>query len=84
MEVFKMVVTSTEFKTNLGKYLDAVKMEDIIIFRNGKRVAKLVSDDEDLEKIAKSLIGIIPHTDKSVKEFREERMRERYGIESND
>ena len=38
-----MQVTATEFKTNLGKYLDMVPTEQILITRNGKSVAKLVN-----------------------------------------
>lgn len=49
-----MIVNSTDFKTNLGKYLDMVGNEDIFILRNGKSVAKMVSytylTDADLLK----------------------------------
>ncbi|MBR2770202.1 MAG: type II toxin-antitoxin system prevent-host-death family antitoxin [Solobacterium sp.] len=36
-------VTATEFKTNLGHYLERVMYEDIWITKNGKTVAKLVN-----------------------------------------
>ncbi|MBR3046577.1 MAG: type II toxin-antitoxin system prevent-host-death family antitoxin [Enterococcus sp.] len=36
-------VTATEFKTNLGQYLERVLIEDIWITKNGKTVAKLVN-----------------------------------------
>ena len=36
-------VTATEFKTNLGHYLELVLTEDIWITKNGKTVAKLVN-----------------------------------------
>lgn len=36
-------VTATEFKTNMGYYLDLVSTEDIWITKNGKTVAKLVN-----------------------------------------
>lgn len=36
-------VTATEFKTNLGHYLEMVLTEDIWITKNGKTVAKLVN-----------------------------------------
>ena len=36
-------VTATEFKLNLGHYLDLVLSEDILITKNGKTVAKLVN-----------------------------------------
>lgn len=49
-----MIVKSTDFKTNLGKYLDQVEKEDIFILRNGKPIAKMVSytylTDSDLLK----------------------------------
>jgi hypothetical protein len=37
-----VVVSPTELKANLGKNLDLVSGEDIIITRNGRKVAKLV------------------------------------------
>lgn len=36
-------VTATEFKMNLGHYLEKVLTEDIWITKNGKTVAKLVN-----------------------------------------
>ena len=38
-----MIVTATEFKTNLGKYFDLVLTEDIWISKNGKTIAKLIN-----------------------------------------
>lgn len=40
-----MIVHSTDFKTNLGKYLDMLKEEDIYILRNGRPVGKLTNYD---------------------------------------
>lgn len=37
-----MIVHSTDFKTNLGKYLDKLCEEDIYILRNGKPAAKII------------------------------------------
>ncbi len=49
-----MIVNSTEFKTNLGKYLDLLKKEDIYILRNGKPAAMVTKcnylTDADLLK----------------------------------
>jgi prevent-host-death family protein len=39
-----MEITATEFKMNLGKYLDAATREDVIITKNGKPVARLVGE----------------------------------------
>ena len=68
-----MFVTATELKNNMGKYLDLATKEDIIITKNGKRIAKLISATEDKMTIAKSLIGILP-SDITLEEAREERL----------
>jgi prevent-host-death family protein len=44
-----MEITATEFKMNLGKYLDAVDREDVVITKNGKPAARLVSERAYLE-----------------------------------
>ena len=69
-----MFVTATELKNNLGKYLDLATKEDIIITKNGKRIAKITSATEDKMTIAKSLIGILP-SDITLEEAREERLK---------
>ena len=68
-----MFVTATELKNNLGKYLDLAEKEDIIITKNGKRIAKLTSATEDKMAIAKSLIGVLP-SDVALEQAREERL----------
>jgi antitoxin (DNA-binding transcriptional repressor) of toxin-antitoxin stability system len=50
-----MYVTATEFKANLGKYLDLVSREDIFITKNNKTVAKLC---EPKKGVAQRLRGI--------------------------
>ena len=37
------VITATELKTNLGKYLEAARSEEVAITRNGACIAKLCS-----------------------------------------
>ncbi len=37
-----MRVSATEFKTRVGKYLELVDKEEIIITKNGREVAKLI------------------------------------------
>jgi prevent-host-death family protein len=65
-------ITSTEFKTNLGKYLDLVEHEEIIILRNGKRVAKLV-DASDKSDLVKALKGVLP-AEATLEAAKEERL----------
>jgi len=71
-EVPEMIVTATEFKTNLGQYLEMVGKEDIVITRNGKRIAKLIGANQDKTEIVRSLRGILPAgtTDQEAKEGR--------------
>ncbi|MBR5345168.1 MAG: type II toxin-antitoxin system prevent-host-death family antitoxin [Clostridia bacterium] len=40
-----MEVTATDFKNNLGYYLQLVRTEDIWIKKNGKRIAKLINSN---------------------------------------
>lgn len=68
-----MIVTATEFKKNLGKYLTLAAKEDIYITKNGKSIAKLTSPIYDKVEMAKSLFGILP-ADASLEQAREERL----------
>ena len=68
-----MLVTATEFKNNIGKYLSIVADEDIFITKNGKNIARLSSTTQDKVELAKSLFGIIP-PDVSLEQAKEERL----------
>ncbi len=55
-----MTITATEFKQNLGKYLDMISTsgEDIYITKNGKVIAKMSNPKIDaLNAIAGALKG---------------------------
>ena len=65
-----MMITATELKLNLGKYLDMVEKEDITLTRNGKVVAVMMKPqkndaygslskyaNEELQKEEKSVMG---------------------------
>ena len=68
-----MLVTATEFKNNIGKYLSLVADEDIFITKNGKNIARLSKKAQDKVELAKSLFGIIP-PDVSLEQAKEERL----------
>lgn len=68
-----MLITATELKLNLCKYLKLAEHEDIFITRNGKVVAKLSNPNADRVEMAKSLLGVIP-SDITTEEAREERI----------
>ncbi len=56
-----MQVTATEFKLNLGKYLNLVQTEDIWVTRNGKTIAKLINPNVSaVDSISGVLAGKIP------------------------
>ena len=70
-----MVVTATEFKSNLGKYPELAARQDIFITRNGKNIARLTSPAIDRLAILDNLVGIIPEQDAAVEDVeREERL----------
>ena len=73
-----MIITATELKKNLGKYLKLSDTEIIYITKNGRIVSKLSSPFEDRVKIAESLIGILPDdidiTDEDIRNVRADRL----------
>ncbi len=69
-----MQVTATEFKLNLGKYLELVLTEDVWITKNGKTVAKLINPNVSaVDAIAGVLAGKVPK-ELSAHSLREERL----------
>ncbi|HCT92759.1 MAG TPA: type II toxin-antitoxin system prevent-host-death family antitoxin, partial [Lachnospiraceae bacterium] len=55
-----MIITATELKTNLGKYLELAAIQDIFITKKGKNIARLTSPSIDKLSVLDSLVGIIP------------------------
>lgn len=55
-----MLITATQFKNNLGDYLNKSEKEDIYITKNGKIVSMLTNPNKRKVKILESLVGIIP------------------------
>ncbi|HCS74935.1 MAG TPA: type II toxin-antitoxin system prevent-host-death family antitoxin [Clostridiales bacterium] len=53
-----MIITATEFKNKVGKFIELAKNEDIIISKNGKNIVKLVSIGEDEYPATHSLLGV--------------------------
>lgn len=54
-----MIITATELKTNIGKYLQLAETQDIIITKNNKPIVKLTSLSENKLELLDSLVGII-------------------------
>ena len=74
-EEHKMIITATELKSNIGKYLSLANAEDIFITKNGKKIAKLSSAKQDKVNTMKSLFGIIPDDGTTLDQTREERLK---------
>ena len=70
-----MIVTATEFKSNLGKYLEMATSQDIFITKNGKSIARLTSPAVNKLALLDDLVGIVPQ-EKAMDEntIREERL----------
>ena len=69
-----MIVTATEFKTNLGKYLEMAMKQDIFITKNGKNIARLTSPTVNKLAVLDSLVGIIPEETSTEEIIRKERL----------
>ena len=69
-----MVITATELKQNLGKYLDTVSNEDIYVMRNGRIVAKISNPANDKVSILDGLVGIAGELTLTAEEARAERL----------
>jgi hypothetical protein len=72
-----MIITATEFKNNLGKYLELSSTEDILISKNGRIASKLTNPFTDRLEVARSLIGILPST-VSAEDARNARLERRW------
>lgn len=67
-----MVISASELKTNLGRYLMLAASQDIYITKNGKSIAKLTNPSVDKLALLDSLVGILP-SDANV-DVKEERL----------
>jgi len=69
-----MVVTATQFKSNIGHYLDTISEDDVYITKNGKMVAKLSDPRKDRMSILNALVGILPSNHISLEDAKMERI----------
>ena len=69
-----MTATTTEVQNNFGKYLQKVQEgEEVIVLKNGKAVARIMSYAQSLSFLTDSLTGVL-EGDYDDKKPREERM----------
>lgn len=68
-------VSATELQNNFGKYLQYVQSgNDVIILRNGKEVARLISHDKSVSFLTDSLMGVLK-VDYNIEDIKTERIR---------
>jgi len=63
-------VTATEVQNNFGKYLQAaIDGNEIIIIKNGKEVARLISKEKTVHFLTESMRGVLKkdYDDKKVR-----------------
>ena len=70
-----MIITATELKTNLKKYLELVSTEDVLITKNGKIIAQLSLPQAEKLAILNTLVGFAsPRSAKTLEDYRKERL----------
>ena len=69
-----MIVTATEFKTNIGKYLSLVGSEEALITKHGRIVAKLINVNEEMLPSHHTLRGTLKDADAALESIRDERL----------
>ena len=69
-----MIITATELKTNMGRYLDAAETEDVFVTRKGRMVAKISNPSVDRLGLLDSLVGIAEGVDLTLEELRTGRL----------
>lgn len=74
------IATATEVQNNFGKYLQyAVENGEVVILRNGKRVARLISEDAAIGYLTDSLRGVLKHV--PLEDDGRSARTEKYGLE---
>ena len=67
--------TATEVQNNFGKYLSMVqKGDEVIVLKNGKEAARLISYERSVSFLTDSLIGVLSGNYDD-KEIRTEKMK---------
>lgn len=71
-----MIITATEFKNKVGKFLKAAQDEDVIISKNGKYIAKSSTVKEYEYPATENLVGVFEKAaDYNIEDAREERLK---------
>ncbi len=69
-----MTITATEFKKNLGKYMQLALSEDVYITKNGTILVKMSNPNKDKVDILNSLVGAAADNGMTVDEIKAARL----------
>ncbi|MBQ3466610.1 MAG: type II toxin-antitoxin system prevent-host-death family antitoxin [Firmicutes bacterium] len=69
-----MTITATEFKKNLGKYMQLALSEDVYITKNGTVLVKMSNPNKDKVDILNSLVGAAADNGMTVDEIKAARL----------
>jgi hypothetical protein len=69
-----MLITATEFKENIGKFLTLANSQDILISRNGKTIARLTNARDEKMAAIRAMRGTLKGSKISLKNVRNERL----------
>lgn len=76
-----MTATATEIQNNFGRFLQCViDGDEVIILKNGKEVARLISKEQSVSFLTDSLCGVLKN-DYDEKAVRAERMKKYAGMD---
>lgn len=74
-----MCITATEFKSNLGKYLELGETTEILIMKNGRVRTRLVPAKIDVDKILDELSGCCKESNGTLEDAKDEYFKNKYG-----
>lgn len=77
-----LIITATEFKNKVGKFIELARKEEIIISRNGKHIIKLVPVGKEETPATESLLGVFEKAAAyDVSKAKEERLKKYEGTD---
>lgn len=75
-----LTVSSTELQNNFGKYLNIViDRQQIIITKNGRKVARVIPEDAAISYLTDSLTGILKEN-YNLDEEKDKELRTKYEV----
>jgi len=74
-----MLVNATEFKNRVGKYLEFVEKEEVIILKNGKKIARILPIKASETPNVDGLLELLKHSNRNpgninIEQIKEERL----------